>query len=145
MTKVIAEPLPACRVTCPEIAAEEFDTSARYPLEVWARLFTVTVCVPAVADEVAAVSSSTLVFELEPVFCARIPSKSVSELTSFDRFDISEPRLEITVSWLSSVLNWFFHGVSTFWRLATISETVELTSNPVPLVGEPKLKPTVPI
>jgi hypothetical protein len=86
-----------------------------------------------------------LVFELEPVFCARIPSKSVSELTSFDRFDISEPRLEITVSWLSSEVNWLFHGVSTFCRFATIWETVLLTSNPVPLVGEPKLSPTVPI
>jgi hypothetical protein len=29
--------------------------------------------------------------------------------------------------------------------LATIDETVELTSNPAPLVGDPKLKPTVPI
>jgi hypothetical protein len=29
--------------------------------------------------------------------------------------------------------------------LATISETVVLTSNPVPLVGDPKLNPTVPI
>ena len=57
---------------------------------------------------------------------------------SFDRFDINVPRLEMTVSWLSSELNWVFHGVSTFWRLATISETVVLTSNPAPLVGEPK-------
>jgi hypothetical protein len=29
--------------------------------------------------------------------------------------------------------------------LATIDETVELTSNPAPLVGDPKLKPTVPM
>jgi hypothetical protein len=98
-----------------------------------------------VADDEAEVSSRTLVFELEPVFCARTPSKSVNELMSFDRFDINEPRLEITVSWFSSEVNWVFHGVSTFCRFATISETVVLTSNPVPLVGEPKLKPTVPI
>jgi hypothetical protein len=29
--------------------------------------------------------------------------------------------------------------------LATIADTVELTSNPAPLVGDPKLIPTVPI
>jgi hypothetical protein len=29
--------------------------------------------------------------------------------------------------------------------LATIVETVALTSNPVPLVGDPKFSPTVPI
>jgi hypothetical protein len=51
----------------------------------------------------------------------------------------------MTVSWLSSEVSWVFHGVSTFCRFATISETVVLTSNPAPLVGEPKLKPTVPI
>jgi hypothetical protein len=55
------------------------------------------------------------------------------------------PRLEIVESWLSSEVNWVFQGVSTFCRFATISDTVVLTSKPVPLVGEPKLKPTVPI
>ncbi len=44
----------------------------------------------------------------------------------------------MAVSWLSSELNWFFHGVSTFWRLPTISATVVLTLNPAPLVGDPK-------
>ena len=74
-----------------------------------------------------------------------MPWKSVSELMSLERFENSVPRLEIAVSWLSSEVSWFFQGVSTFWRLVTISATVELTLNPVPLVGDPKLSPTVPI
>jgi hypothetical protein len=49
------------------------------------------------------------------------------------------------VSWLSSLVNCVFHGVSTFFRLLMIEATVELTSKPSPLVGDPKLKPTVPI
>jgi hypothetical protein len=55
------------------------------------------------------------------------------------------PRLEITVSWLSRLVNCVFQGVSTFCRLLTIDATVELTSKPAPLVGDPKLSPTVPI
>jgi hypothetical protein len=62
-----------------------------------------------------------------------------------ERFENSVPRLEMAVSWLSSLVNCVFHGVSTFCRLLTIEATVELTSKPVPLVGDPKLKPTVPI
>jgi hypothetical protein len=64
---------------------------------------------------------------------------------SVERFENSVPRFEITVSWLCKAVNWFFQGVSTFSRLLTISLTVELTSNPAPLVGDPKLNPTVPI
>jgi hypothetical protein len=64
---------------------------------------------------------------------------------SFERFDISVPRFEITEFWLSRLLSWFFQGVSTFCRLATIEATVWLTLKPVPLVGDPKLSPTVPI
>jgi hypothetical protein len=64
---------------------------------------------------------------------------------SVERVENSVPRLEIAVSWLSSVLNCVFHGVSTFSRLATIEDTVVLTSKPAPLVGDPKLSPTVPI
>ena len=64
---------------------------------------------------------------------------------SLERFENSVPRLEIAVSWLSREVSWFFQGVSTFWRLLTISATVELTSKPAPLVGDPKLSPTVPI
>jgi len=64
---------------------------------------------------------------------------------SLERLEKRVPRLEIAVSWLSSAVNWVFQGVSTFWRLPTISATVELTSNPAPLVGDPKLSPTVPI
>jgi hypothetical protein len=56
---------------------------------------------------------------------------------SVERVESSVPRLEIAVSWLSSLVNWFFHGVSTFCRLATIEETVELTLKPSPLVGDP--------
>jgi hypothetical protein len=61
---------------------------------------------------------------------------------SLERLDNSVPRLEIAVSWLSSLVNWVFHGVSTLSRLATLEETVVLTSNPDPLVGDPKLSPT---
>jgi hypothetical protein len=64
---------------------------------------------------------------------------------SFDRFENSVPKLDIAVSWLCNVVNCVFQGVSTFCRFATIEETVVLTSNPAPLVGDPKLKPTVPI
>jgi hypothetical protein len=64
---------------------------------------------------------------------------------SFDRLESSVPMLEMAVSWLSSLVNCVFQGVSTFWRLPTIWATVELTSNPAPLVGDPKFSPTVPI
>jgi hypothetical protein len=64
---------------------------------------------------------------------------------SFERFENSVPRLDIAVSWACNAVNCVFHGVSTFCRLPTISATVELTSNPAPLVGDPKLNPTVPI
>src|SRR5580698_1520988 len=145
MVKVSVLPLPTCRVTEPVSASAALTISARYPLEVCARLLTVTVCVPALAVEEAEVSSSTLVLELDPVFCARMPLKSVSWLISLERLENSAPRLEIAVSWLSRDVNCDFHGVSTPWRLATICDTVALTSNPAPLVGEPKLNPTVPI
>jgi len=95
---VLAVPLPTLRVIDPDSVSEAFVISARYPLEVCARLFTVTVCVPADAEVEAAVSSSTLVLELEPVFCERIPCMSVSELMSLERFENSVPRLEIAVS-----------------------------------------------
>jgi hypothetical protein len=74
-----------------------------------------------------------------------MPLKSVSELKSLERFENSVPKLEIAESWLSSEVNWVFQGVSTFWRFPTISDTVELTLKPAPLVGDPKLNPTVPI
>jgi hypothetical protein len=64
---------------------------------------------------------------------------------SLVRFENRVPRLEMTVSWLFNEVNWVFQGVSTFCRLLTIEATVELTSKPVPLVGDPKLRPTVPI
>src|SRR5208283_5101395 len=51
----------------------------------------------------------------------------------------------MALSSLWSVVSWFCQGVSTFWRLPTISATVWLTLNPAPLVGDPKLRPTVPI
>jgi hypothetical protein len=84
------------------------------PLDVVAKLFTVTECVPAVAVFEAEVSSRTLVFELEPVFWARIPLKSVNWLRSLERVEYTDPRLEIAASWLCSEESWFFHGVSTF-------------------------------
>jgi hypothetical protein len=119
--------------------------AVRYPLDVFARLDTVTMCVPATAEELADVSCRTFVFELEPVFWASTPEKSVSWLISVESLERSVPRFDSTVSWLSREESCVFHGVSTFCRLATIWETVELTSNPVPLVGDPKLSPTVPI
>ena len=97
------------------------------------------------AVESAAVSESTLRSELEPSFSDRMPSRSVRELMSLDSFENSVPMLEMTVSWLCKEVSWVFQGVSTFWRLLTIEATVELTSNPAPLVGEPKFSPTVPI
>jgi hypothetical protein len=101
--------------------------------------------VPAVAEDVAAVSSRTFVSELDPSFWARIPWKSVRELMSLETLERRVPRFEIAESCPSRDVNWFFQGVSTFERLLTISATVELTLNPVPLVGDPKLSPTVPI
>jgi hypothetical protein len=119
----------------PANVSDALAIGSRYPLELEARFFTTTVCVPATAEEVAEVSVSTLVSELDPVFCAMIPVKFVSWLRSLDRLDISVPRLEIAVSWLCKELNWVFQGVSTFIRLHTIEATVALTSNPAPLVG----------
>src|SRR5487761_2199430 len=97
------------------------------------------------AEVEAAVNSSTLVLELAPVFCAMTPVKSVSELRSLESFENNVPRVDSSVSWLCRDANWFFQGVSTFFKLPTIWETVALTSKPAPLVGDPKLSPTVPI
>jgi hypothetical protein len=82
----------------PVSVSEALGTAARYPLEVVANFVTSTVYVPAFADESAAVSVSTLVSELEPVFSDRIPSRSVKELMSFERLEKRVPRLEIAVS-----------------------------------------------
>src|SRR5215469_1416249 len=142
---VCVAPLPTCSVIDPASTVDALGTSVKYPLEVCARLCTTTECVPATAADEAEVSCSTPVSELDPVFCAMIPVKSVNWLTSFDRFESSVPRFEITVSWLSSALNCVFHGVSTFSRFAMICDTVALTSNPAPLVGDPKFSPTVPM
>jgi hypothetical protein len=49
------------------------------------------------------------------------------------------------VSCACNAVNWFFHGVSTACRFATIALTVVATSKPWPLVGEPKEIPTLPI
>jgi hypothetical protein len=111
---VCAVPVPTFSVMDPDKVVEELATGAKYPLEVKARLFTTTVCVPAFAEDVAAVSSSTFVSELDPVFCAMIPVKSVSWLRSFERFDIKVPRLEIAVSCACREVNCVFQGVSTF-------------------------------
>ena len=77
-------------------------------------MFTVTACVPATAELVAAVRSRTLVSELEPVFCASTPVASVRLLTSFDRFESRVPRLEMAVSWAVSEVSCVFQGVYTF-------------------------------
>src|SRR6202041_1826358 len=106
---VCAGPLPACSVTEPDSLSEALDTSARYPLDVVARLLTDTLCVPARAEESAAVRLRTLVSELEPVFSESIPSRSVSELMSLERLENSVPKLEMAVSWVSSEANCVFH------------------------------------
>src|ERR1700684_3168310 len=64
---------------------------------------------------------------------------------SLERLENNVPSDEMAASWLSRDVSRVFHGVSTFCRLATMDDTVLLTSNPVPLVGEPELSPTVPI
>ena len=70
---VFAVPLPTWMVMDPESVSEALVIGFREPLAVCARLLTTTVCVPAVADDEAAVSSSTFLFELEPVFSASTP------------------------------------------------------------------------
>jgi hypothetical protein len=70
---VWAVPLPALIVIEPDNVSFGFVIAVKYPLEVCARLDTVTVCVPAVADEVAAVNVSTFWSELDPSFCASTP------------------------------------------------------------------------
>jgi hypothetical protein len=97
--------------------------------------------VPAIAVVEAEVNSRTSVLELDPIFSDRTPVASVKVLMSLERVDIRVPRLDSTVSSLSSVVNCVFHGVSTFCRFATIEDTVAVTSNPSPLVGDPKLSP----
>ena len=102
---VNAVPLPAFSVTDPDSGSLALAICVMYPLDVVARFPTSTVCVPATAAEVAAVRFSTLVSELEPSFCARMPVALVSELISLERLDNSVPRLEIAVSWLCNVLS----------------------------------------
>jgi hypothetical protein len=102
---VSAVPLPACSVIEPESVLEELGISDKYPLDVAARLLTVTVCVPATAEALAAVSDSTLLSELAPSFVAITPVVLVRLLMSLESVDNSVPRLEIAVSWLSNVVN----------------------------------------
>jgi hypothetical protein len=73
------------------------------------------------------------------------PVRSVSWLRSVDTDDNRLPRLDMAVSCACRLVSSDFQGVSTFCRLLTIDATVELTSNPAPLVGDPKLNPTVPM
>jgi len=136
---------PTWSVIEPDSVSEAFVIGVRYPLDVVARLVTTTVWFPATEEEEAARSCSAFVSELEPVFCAMMPVRFVNELTSLESFENRVPRLEITVSWLCKDVNCDFQGVSTLRRLPTIVATVALTSKPVPPVGDPKLRPTVPI
>jgi hypothetical protein len=64
---------PTCSVMEPAIVSEAFPIAVRYPLDVWARFVTSTVCVPAIAAELAAVSVNTFWSELEPSFSDMIP------------------------------------------------------------------------
>src|SRR5271154_3259522 len=103
------------------------------------------VWLPAAAVVPAEVSARTLVLELDPCFPASTPSKSVNDCAAVLSDDRSVPIEVSAVSSFPSEVNWFFHGVSTACRLATIALTVADTSNPCPLVGEPKFSPTDPI
>src|SRR5271170_6459516 len=103
------------------------------------------VWLPATAVVPAEVSARTSVFELDPCLPARTPSKSVNDCAAVLRDDRSVPIEVSAVSSFPSEVNWLFHGVSTACRLATIALTVVATSNPCPLVGEPKLSPTDPM
>ena len=89
---------PTCRVMEPVRRVDALETGGRNPLEVSARFPTSTVCVPAIAEEVAAVRVSTFVSELDPVFVAIVPCRSVSELMSFDKLEKRVPSDEIAVS-----------------------------------------------
>src|SRR6185437_8814119 len=93
-----AFPLPTWIEMEPDSVSEAFVIGVRYPLAVCARLFTCTVCVPARAEDVADVSCSTFVLELDPVFCARVPVKSVSFPRSVDSVDNNVPSFDSTVS-----------------------------------------------
>ena len=75
---VLAVPEPTWRVIEPASVSAAFCTGSMYPLELVARFFTTTECVPATATAEAELSVSTFVSELEPVFCVRMPVKSVS-------------------------------------------------------------------
>jgi hypothetical protein len=142
---VCAVPDPTWMLIVPVKVSDAFVMLSRYPEEVAASEFTTIVCVPATAEELAAVKAITFGSELDPCLPESTPEKSVKPVTSLDNVDKSVPKLEIAVSCASEALNSVFQGLSTFCRFATIWLTVELTSNPVPAVGEPKLKPTAPI
>ena len=103
------------------------------------------VWLPAVAVDVAERSASVFVSELEPCLPERTPTGSVSALMSLERVESRLPRLEITVSWDCRAVSWVLYGVSVACNCATIWLTVLLTSMPCPLVGEPKLRPMVPM
>ncbi len=64
---------------------------------------------------------------------------------SLETCESSVPRLESEASCAFVALSWFFQGVSTPCRFDTIWLTVWLTLKPAPLMGEPKLIPTVPM
>jgi hypothetical protein len=70
---VWAVPLPALIVIEPDNVSFTFVIAVKYPLEVCARFDTVTACVPAIADGVAAVNVRTFWSELDPSFSASTP------------------------------------------------------------------------
>src|SRR5579884_969430 len=97
------------------------------------------------ADVEAEVNCQTLVSELEPCFSDSTPAKSVSDCNAEESELRSLPMLLRTVSCDCNAESWFFHGVSTACMFVTIWLTVEVTSKPCPLVGDPNERPTVPM
>src|SRR5271166_5142385 len=115
---VWAAPLPTARVRVPlNVSVAEIELL--YCDEVWARLLTMIVWLPATALVAAEVNSRTDSSELEPCFCDRTPSKSVSDWSEFDKELRSVPIEVSAVSSDCSDVSCVFQGVSTACRFAT--------------------------
>src|SRR5271165_6624865 len=95
---VCAAPLPTASVSVP-LSVSVAEIVLLYCEEVWARLLTTIVWLPATASDAAEVNSRTDSSELDPCFCDKTPSKSVKDWSEVDNVLRSVP---IEVSAVSS-------------------------------------------
>jgi hypothetical protein len=132
-------------VKLPERVSFGSDTALDTSDEVCANESITIVWLPADAVTLAEVRFKRFVFELDPCFSEKTPLKSVNVCKLVVNVARSLPNVDKTVSCACNAVCWVFQGVSIACSDAWICVTVEATSNPWPLVADPKLNPTVPI